>query len=136
MRIMRIFFVTFKRPDTESLAKQEKVFFIERPARNPILTLRAFSQAGKIIAREQPKMIISTGADVTVPVCIAAKLQGIPIIYIESFCRYSTPSLTAKIMRLFADRLIYQWPQLKPFFKNGIYAGPIFKSNAWEAIGK
>lgn len=120
------FFITFKRPDSESLAQYEKVFFIERPARNPLNTIRAFFQAWKIISRERPKMVISTGADVTVPVCIAAKLKGIPIIFIESFCRVISPGITGRIIGLFADTVIYQWPELKRFYPSGIYAGSIF----------
>ena len=120
------FFVTFERPDTRSLAEKEKVLFIERPARNPIKTIKSFFQAWKIVASEKPRIVISTGADVTVPVSIAAKLQGIPVVFIESFCRYQRPSITGKIHLLFADYVLYQWAQLKPFYKRGIFSGPIF----------
>lgn len=122
------FFVTFRRPDTESLAQSENVHFIERPARNPIQTLRAFSQAWKIVSRKKPKMVISTGADVTVPVCLAAKLQGIPVYFIESFCRPYSPSWSGRIISLFADKVIYQWNEdaLKKAYPAGIYGGSIF----------
>jgi UDP-N-acetylglucosamine:LPS N-acetylglucosamine transferase len=121
-------FITFRRPDTESLSQKEKVHFIERPARNPLRTLQSFLEAWKIIRKEKPKMVVSTGADVTVPVCIAAKLQGIPIVFIESFCRPYTPSWSGRIISLFADRVIYQWnnPALKEAYPNGIYGGSIF----------
>ncbi len=120
------FFVTFKRPDTDSLSKKERVLFIERPARNPISTIRAFFQAWKIISRERPSLVISTGADVTVPVCVAAKLQGIPVFFIESFCRVTQPGITGKIISLFADRTFYQWRELKRFYPAGTYVGSIF----------
>lgn len=120
------FFVTFQRPDTESLSREEKVFFIERPARNPIQTMRAFIQAWKIISREKPRLVISTGADVTVPVCVAAKMQGIRIILIESFCRVSEPGITGQIVSRFADRTFYQWRDLKKFYPAGTYVGSIF----------
>lgn len=122
-------FVTFKRVDTESLATKERVHFIERPARNPIKTIYSFIQAWGAVAREKPSMVISTGADVTVPVCLAAKLQGIPIVFIESFCRTSNKSLTGKIMQFFADDIIYQWKKLKPDYPRGIYGGSIFASD-------
>lgn len=120
------FFITFKRPDTESLAKTEDVFFIERPARNPFSTVRAFFEAWKIISREKPSFVISTGADVTVPVCVAAKLQGIPVVFIESYCRPYTPGWSGKIVSLFADRMIYQWSALKKYYPSGVYTGSIF----------
>lgn len=119
-------FVTFQRPDTESLAKKERVHFITRPARNPIATLHALVQAWGVVAREKPKLVISTGADVAVPVCIAAKLQGIPIVFIESFCRPESPSISGGIISTFADRIIYQWKALKKNYPRGTYAGLIF----------
>ncbi|QQR93164.1 MAG: glycosyltransferase [Candidatus Iainarchaeum archaeon] len=121
-------FVTFKRPDTESLATKERVHFIERPARNPISTIQSFFQAWRVVSKEKPSMVISTGADVTVPVCIAAKLQGIPIVFIESFCRPYSKSWTGRIMQFLANDIIYQWPQLKAAYPRGIYAGNIFTS--------
>lgn len=123
---MNPFFVTFKRPDTEALSRKERVFFIERPARNPLLVIKAFFQAWKIVSHEKPSLVISTGADVTVPVCIAAKLQGIPIVMIESFCRVTHPGITGRIVSLFADHTFYQWKELKEFYPSGTYIGSIF----------
>ena len=71
-------------------------------------------------------MVISTGADVTVPVCLAAKLQGIPIVFIESFCRVQTPGWSGRIISLFADKIIYQWRALKKYYPSGIFGGSIF----------
>lgn len=120
------FFVTFRRGDSESLAQKEKVYFIERPARNPINTIRAFVQAWNIISQEKPRMVVSTGADVTVPVCIVAKLRGIPIVHIESFCRVRTPGLTGKIVAPLAETIIYQWPALRAYYPSGLFGGSIF----------
>ncbi len=128
-RTLNPFFVTFKRPDTEALSQNERVFFIERPARNPIQTIRAFFNAWKIVAREKPSLVISTGADVTVPVCVAAKLQGVPIIFIESFCRVTQPGITGRIVSKFADRTFYQWNELKKFYPDGTFVGSIFGGN-------
>src|SRR3989344_7082232 len=61
------FFVMFKRPDSEHLAKTKTVFFVERPARNPLKTIRAFVQSWKILRKENPDLVLSTGADVAVP---------------------------------------------------------------------
>ncbi len=119
-------FVTFRRPDTESLAKNETVFFIERPGRNILRTLQSFVHAFFLIREKKPRMVISTGADVTVPVCFWAKMHGIPILFIESFCRTQHASLSGKIISRFADRVIYQWPELKKDYPSGIYAGSIF----------
>jgi UDP-N-acetylglucosamine:LPS N-acetylglucosamine transferase len=127
-RQMNYFFVTFDRPDTRELSLIEKVYFIERPARNPFKTIHSFFQAWNIVSAEKPKIVISTGADVTVPVCIAAKLQGVPIIFIESFCRVTEPGMAGRIVSLFADRVFYQWKELKSYYPSGVFTGSIFGS--------
>ncbi len=119
-------FVTFERPDTISLAEKETVYFIPRPARNPVTTIRAFFRALSIVDEVKPRMVVSTGADVTVPVCLAAKLRGVPVVFIESYCRPYTASWSGKIISLFADRVFYQWPELKKYYPSGIHTGSIF----------
>ena len=119
-------FITFKRPDTEDLAKNETVFFVERPARNPIATLRCIGQTWKILRREKPDMVIATGADVSVPACLLAKIMGKKIVFIESFCRPVRPGISGRIVYRFADLFIYQWKALAKFYPKGIYGGSIF----------
>lgn len=120
------FFITFEREDTRALQQSERVHFIPRPARNPIQTIRAFISAWTILQKEKPDWVISTGADVTVPVCIAAKLQGRKVIFIESFCRPYTASWTGRILKGWADHIVYQWSNLKPVYPQGIFGGSIF----------
>jgi len=120
------FFITFKRADTESLVKKEKVFFIELPGRNPIATIKSFFQALKILKKEKPDIIVSTGADAGLVVCIAGKLLGKKIIFIESFCRPTKPGLSGKIAYYFADLFIYQWKELEEFYPKGVFGGSIF----------
>ncbi|MEK6970130.1 MAG: PssD/Cps14F family polysaccharide biosynthesis glycosyltransferase [archaeon] len=119
-------FITFERADTLSLKKTENVFFIPRPGRNILNTLRAFFAVFSILEEVKPQMVISTGADVTVPVCLAAKLKGIPVVFIESYCRPYTPSWSGRIISLFANRVLYQWPDLKKYYPSGTYSGSIF----------
>ncbi|MFH1391830.1 MAG: PssD/Cps14F family polysaccharide biosynthesis glycosyltransferase [Candidatus Diapherotrites archaeon] len=120
------FFVTFKRKDTESLGEKEKVFFVELPKRNPVATLKSFFQAVIILRKENPDLIISTGADVGLVVCIAGKILGKKIIFIESFCRPTKPGISGKIAYLFSDLFIYQWKELENFYPKGKFGGSIF----------
>ena len=120
------FFITFKRPDTESLAEKENVHFIPRPGRNVWNTLKGFWEANKILEKERPKLVISFGADVTVPVCLMARWKNIPVVFVESFCRTKTPSWTGRILRTVSNYVLYQWDELRPFYPSGIYAGSIF----------
>ncbi len=120
------FYISFKRPDTLSLSKKEKVYFISRPARNPFITILSFFQTLKIFLKEKPNLVLTTGADVSLASCFFAKLFGAKLIFIESFCRTEKPSLTARLVYPFADLFIYQWKQMKKFFPKGVYGGSIF----------
>lgn len=118
-------FVTFKRNDTEKLSKAKKVYFVERPARNPINVLRNIWDSHAIIRKEKPSLVLSLGADVTIGVSLWAKVYGIPLVFVESYAQVYSPSLTGRIMKHLATHILYQWPTNKSFYPNGIYAGSI-----------
>ncbi|MEW6295720.1 MAG: PssD/Cps14F family polysaccharide biosynthesis glycosyltransferase [Candidatus Diapherotrites archaeon] len=120
------YFVTFKRYDTEELKKNEKAYFVERPGRNPLKFIVNFFQSLVIFLREKPDLVISIGADVTVPTCYLAKLFGKKIIFIESFCRTKSPSLSGRLIYPIADLFIVQWEGLEKFYKKSVLGGPIF----------
>ncbi len=120
------FFITFRRADTESLAEKEKVFFAELPRRNPLATAQSFFQCLDILRRENPGVIISTGADLGLIACIAGKILGKKIVFIESFCRPYKPGISGKIAYKFADLFIYQWKELEQYYPKGIFGGSIF----------
>ena len=60
----------------------------------------------------------SCGAGTCLPVCLAALfwravgLVDSRIIFVESFCRVQSLSLTGKILYPIADRFVVQWPDL------------------------
>lgn len=120
------YFVTFDREDGKSIAKKEKTYFVECPARNPFRFVANFFQSLKIILKEKPDTIISTGADAALATCYLGKLFGKKIIYIESFCRPSKPSITGKLVYPIADLFIYQWKELEKFYPKGKFGGSIF----------
>jgi beta-1,4-N-acetylglucosaminyltransferase len=74
----------------------------------------------------RPKIVISTGAHTAVPTCIFAKLLGGKVIYIESFARIRTATLTGRILYIFSDRFYVQWPELKRFYKRALYKGKLY----------
>ena len=124
------FFISFKRIDTESLSKKELFYCIERPARNPAKTIKNFVQTLKILQKENPDLIISTGADVALASCFIGKLLGKKVIFIESFCRPIKPGITGKLIYQIADLFLYQWKALKKYYKKGIYSGSIFQEKS------
>ena len=82
-------------------------------------------EAWRILNREAPSLILSTGAGPVVPFALIGKLFGIPTIFVETFTRPVTPSLTGCIMYHLADRFFYQWKPVGRYFPRGVYGGPL-----------
>lgn len=92
----------------------------------PLKFLHLFLKSFFILKNEKPDCIISTGALATFPLCVWAKFFKIKVIYIESFARVDTPSLTGKLMYKIADLFLVQWEDMLEYFPNAVYAGGIF----------
>ena len=62
----------------------------------------------KILLKEKPDVIISTGAIICIPFCYLAKKFGKKIIFIESFAKTDTATKTGKFVYKIADRFYVQ----------------------------
>lgn len=120
------FYVSDRRLNAVDLEKREKVFFVKCPRRNPIMLAVNFFQSFGIFIRERPGIVVSTGADTAIPICLIARLFGKKVVFIESFCRVKEPSLSGKIMYGLSDLFLVQWKQNLEFFPKAEYAGSVF----------
>ena len=91
-----------------------------------IKLLILFIESFIIFIKERPEVVISTGALATVPICLLSKLFRKRLIYIESFSKITTPTMTGKFVSKMADLVIIQWADLKRFYPNAIYGGGIY----------
>lgn len=73
--------------------------------------LRVLMVAIKVCISFRPKLVISTGPALAVPVCAVAKIFGIKVVHIESWSRIGSISNTTKLIRRYnlADLTIYQY---------------------------
>lgn len=108
------------------------IFYVRKMNRREIkslLSLRAaYKNAVRILEEERVTHVVTTGAMCSVPFCKAAKKLGIKVIYIESFARVHSPSVTGRILYRFhwADVFYIQSPELKKFYPDAIYRGSVF----------
>ena len=79
-----------------------------------------------IFIKEKPEVVISTGALATIPICLISKIFKRKIIFIESFAKVNSPTLTGKLVYKFADRFYVQWEEMKEFYPNALYEGGIY----------
>ncbi len=90
------------------------------------LFIKLFITVWKIIQKEKPDVVITTGALIAFPICLIAKLRGAKIIYIESFARVKDRSLTGRLVYPFADLFLVQWEALLECYPKAKYVGGIF----------
>lgn len=80
----------------------------------------------KIFINEKPDIVISTGALATIPICVLSKIFRKKIIFIESFAKVTSPTLTGKLVYKFADQFYVQWEQMKEHYPEAICKGGIY----------
>lgn len=76
--------------------------------------------------REWPDVVVTTGAHTAVPMCYIAKLFGKKVIFIESFAKTKTPTLSGRLVYPIADLFIVQWESMKVHYPKSIYGGSIY----------
>ena len=102
-----------------------RTYFISHSERDWKFLLNLW-EAFRILWRERPQAILSTGAGPAVPFAIVGKLFfRTRVIFVETITRIDAPSMTGRIMYRLADDFFYQWRNLAPYFPEGRYGGPL-----------
>lgn len=121
------FWVTFDKEDANSLLVNEKMYPCFYPTNRNLKNLvKNTVVAWRVLRKERPDIIISSGAAVAVPFFYLGKLFGAKLIYIEVFDRIDKPTLTGKLVYPIVDKFIVQWEEQKRVYKKAINLGSIF----------
>jgi beta-1,4-N-acetylglucosaminyltransferase len=91
--------------------------------RNPIRVIGPVLRQLIVLLRARPKAILSTGANIAVPISVFGRLMGAKIIYIETGSRVYAMSSTGKLMYRIAHLFFVQWEPLQKDYPRAIYAG-------------
>ena len=109
--------VTFDKADAKSMLRNEKMYPCYYPTnRNFINLIRNTIVAVRVLLKEKPDLIISSGAAVAVPFFYVGKLLGSKLIYIEVFDRIDKSTLTGKLVYPVTDEFIVQWEEMKKVY--------------------
>ena len=121
------FWVTFDKEDARSLLKGETMYPCYYPSNRSIkaLIINTF-RAFKVLRKERPDLIISSGAACAVPFFYVGKLYGAKLIYIEVFDRIDSSTHTGKLVYPITDRFIVEWEEMKKVYPKAINLGSIF----------
>lgn len=98
--------------DAETTRALPHAYRVPNMANNPIEFAKNIVRAIRIFWRERPRLMVSTGAEIALPVTVAAKLFRVPIVYIECGAQVAHASFTGRIMYWLADEFYVQWREL------------------------
>lgn len=122
--------VTFDKSDARSLLRGERVLHAYGPTnRNVPNLLRNLRLAARVVKRERPAAILTTGAGVAVPFAWIGRLRGVPTVYVESFTRMHELSLSGRLIAPVASQVYAQWPELAASSSDVRFAGNLFSAS-------
>jgi len=117
------FFITYDSPRTRNL---ERKYLLRNIGTNPLVMAQASMSTLRILLKEKPKLIVSTGSEIAIPAFYLAKILRIKTIFIESWTRVDRPTGTGKIVYPVSDIFLVQWERLlKKYGKKARYEGAI-----------
>lgn len=117
------FFITYDSTRTRGL---ERKYLLRNIGTNPLIMAQSFLSMLRILLKEKPKLIVSTGSEIAIPAFYLARILRIKTIFIESWARVIEPSGTGRLVYPVADVFLVQWERLLPKYgKKAKYEGAI-----------
>lgn len=123
-------FVVTEKTDYDSKEKGETTYYLHQVNRREKVFIWKMVQntflSLSIYLKEKPDVVICTGVLAMIPICLIAKIYGKKLIYIESFAKVTSATLTGKLLYKFADQFYVQWPEMQKIYPKAIYLGGIY----------
>ena len=92
---------------------------------HPLMAVGVFLKACKLVLVERPDVIITTGSLPLAMVCLAGKVLGAKVVWIDSIANVERLSMSGSMVRYIADLFLTQWPELAKKYKNIEYVGTL-----------
>jgi len=87
------------------------------------------SQSLWLWIKHRPNVVVSTGSNIAIPICIVGKAFGSRVVNVEDSVRIFSPSKTSKYLDLISDVTLLQWKEQLEFHpKRGRYVGLLLPS--------
>lgn len=92
------------------------------PHRSPLKFLQNSGQAVRYFFQLRPTLVVSTGAGMSLPFFILARMFGATCVFIETGARVSTPSVTGRLLYPFSHLYVVQNAALLRIYKKATVA--------------
>ena len=119
--------LTMRTPFNEEFLNGRNHVYLKnlRPG-SPVSVVVNAVQAAYHVLTKRPRVVITTGAGITIPtVYFAKKLLGAKVIFINSAADVTSASRTPLWIERYADLFLVQWEELMDIFPNAVCTGPL-----------
>ena len=117
----------FPLEDARALLEGERVTWVHHPTtRNLPNLVRNLGLALRVIRRERPEVIVSTGAGAAVPFFWIGRLFGCRTVFLEVYDRVDSATLTGRLCAPVTDLFLVQWPEQQRLYRNAVVAGTVY----------
>jgi UDP-N-acetylglucosamine:LPS N-acetylglucosamine transferase len=105
-----VFFVT----DSDlPVGGPDRVYYVKSFVRNPFKVFLTAWQILRILMKEKPDALVSTGAEVALPAFYMGKVFfRLPTVYVECSAQVVSPSLTGRLIYPVSSLFLVQWQTL------------------------
>ncbi len=109
---------------------QDRVYLLPQVNRKELISLIRYVgciyQTWRILRKEKPDAVLSTGAMIAYPALLLGKWMGKKIIFIECLFNVDSATLTGKLAYRFADLFIVQWEEMLRIYPKAVLGGRVF----------
>lgn len=97
----------------------------ESGVRHPLKALWVLVACARLLLKERPTIVMSTGAAHGCLLCLLGKVIGSKVVWIDSVANIGELSASGRIARHFADVFLVQWPELVAKYPGVEYTGEL-----------
>ena len=120
------FWVTFPTPDAIERLAGERVYWCHHPTNRNLPNLaRNTLLASRVLRKERPDLILSSGAAVAAPFAYLGRLQGSRFVFLEVVDRVASATLTGRLVEPAAAFVAVQWPEQARLYRKARVVGRV-----------
>jgi len=121
-----VVFVTTQALAQGDLTQRGRTYVIgECNREHPLRVAVVFRRCMEIARRERFDIVASTGAAPGLLMCVAAKLGGAKVIWVDSIANVERLSLSGRLVRPIADLVLSQWESVAHRYRGVEYVGAV-----------
>ena len=118
--------MSFDTLDAQARLSEEVTYWAHHPTNRSLTAMWSnLAIARRVLKKERPDVLVTSGAGVAVPFFLWGWVLGIPLVYLEVYDRIESPTLTWRLLRPLLSLTMLQWTDQIKFAPEGVVVGRV-----------